>query len=79
MNYLLNILFAVFRPKSSINLQWALIINLAVSDFGFSAVIGFPLKTIAAFNQYWPWGSVGMPRICRMYQKQSFKAEIHGG
>ncbi|VDP38064.1 unnamed protein product [Schistosoma curassoni] len=59
----LFVIFVFLTPKSSINLQWALIINLAISDFGFSAVIGFPLKTIAAFNQYWPWGSVA----CQLY------------
>ncbi|CAH8667135.1 unnamed protein product [Schistosoma margrebowiei] len=59
----LFVIFVFLTPKSSISLQWALIINLAISDFGFSAVIGFPLKTIAAFNQYWPWGSVA----CQLY------------
>ncbi|CAH8681626.1 unnamed protein product, partial [Schistosoma rodhaini] len=59
----LLVIFVFLTPKSSISLQCALIINLAISDFGFSAVIGFPLKTIAAFNQYWPWGSVA----CQLY------------
>ncbi|CAL8090019.1 unnamed protein product [Calicophoron daubneyi] len=36
-----------------------LILNLAVSDLIFSAVNGFPLKTLAAFNQRWPWGRQG--------------------
>ncbi|KAF5399401.1 RHO G-protein coupled receptor [Paragonimus heterotremus] len=32
-----------------------LIINLAISDFSFSLIVGFPLKTISAFNQRWAW------------------------
>ncbi|KAA3678398.1 r-opsin [Paragonimus westermani] len=36
-----------------------LIINLAISDFSFSLIVGFPLKTISAFNQRWAWGVLG--------------------
>ncbi|CAH8664756.1 unnamed protein product [Heterobilharzia americana] len=40
-----------------------LVVNLAVSDFGFSAVNGFPLKTMSAFNNFWPWGKTA----CDLY------------
>lgn len=36
-----------------------LIINLALSDMVFSAVNGFPLLTISAFNKKWMWGDIG--------------------
>ncbi|THD26787.1 Rhabdomeric opsin [Fasciola hepatica] len=32
-----------------------LAINLAISDLAFSAVNGFPVKSIASFNQRWGW------------------------
>ncbi|CAH8871129.1 unnamed protein product [Trichobilharzia szidati] len=44
-----------------------LVINLAISDFGFSAVNGFPLKTISAFNKFWPWGKTA----CDLYALSS--------
>lgn len=34
-----------------------LVINLALSDLIFSAVNGFPLLTISAFNRKWMWGN----------------------
>ncbi|VDP70127.1 unnamed protein product [Echinostoma caproni] len=40
-----------------------LIINLSLSDCLFSATVGFPLKTIAAFNQRWTWGKLA----CEIY------------
>jgi len=40
-----------------------LIMNLALSDLVFSAVNGFPLLTISAFNQKWMWGDAGITLI----------------
>nr|CAH8870836.1 unnamed protein product [Trichobilharzia regenti] len=40
-----------------------LIVNLAISDFSFALINGFPLKTIAAFNQRWGWGKLA----CELY------------
>ncbi|KAK4474911.1 hypothetical protein MN116_002019 [Schistosoma mekongi] len=40
-----------------------LIVNLAVSDFSFALINGFPLKTIASFNQRWGWGKLA----CELY------------
>nr|CAH8870832.1 unnamed protein product [Trichobilharzia regenti] len=59
----LLVIFVFSSPRYPTGLQNALIINLAISDFGFSAVIGFPLKTVAAFNLYWPWGVLA----CQLY------------
>lgn len=39
------------------------IVCLAISDFTFSAVNGFPLLTISAFNTRWAWG----PITCQIY------------
>ncbi|CAL8090022.1 unnamed protein product [Calicophoron daubneyi] len=39
------------------------VINLAISDCGFSLINGFPLKSIAAFRQHWPWGQ----SACTLY------------
>ncbi|CAH1779377.1 unnamed protein product [Owenia fusiformis] len=43
--------------------QNMLLINLAISDFTFSAVNGFPLLTISSFNQRWMWGNA----TCKFY------------
>ncbi|CAG2217449.1 OPN4 [Mytilus edulis] len=40
-----------------------LIMNLALSDLVFSAVNGFPLLTISAFNRKWMWGDAA----CQLY------------
>lgn len=52
----LNIYFRTKQLKTPSNM---LIINLALSDFTFSLVNGFPLLTISAFNTKWMWGDVG--------------------
>ncbi|KAK3090771.1 hypothetical protein FSP39_014497 [Pinctada imbricata] len=39
------------------------IVNLALSDLIFSAVNGFPLLTISAFNKRWMWGEIA----CTLY------------
>ncbi|VDP97440.1 unnamed protein product [Trichobilharzia regenti] len=57
----LNLLVIIFftTVKSLRTPSNMLVVNLAISDFGFSAVNGFPLKTISAFNKFWPWGKFG--------------------
>nr|CAH8870834.1 unnamed protein product [Trichobilharzia regenti] len=61
----LNLLVIIFftTVKSLRTPSNMLVVNLAISDFGFSAVNGFPLKTISAFNKFWPWGKFA----CEMY------------
>ncbi|CAH8667159.1 unnamed protein product [Schistosoma margrebowiei] len=48
-----------------------LIVNLAISDFSFALINGFPLKTIASFNQRWGWGKLA----CELY---GFAGSIFG-
>ncbi|XP_018655263.1 putative opsin-like receptor [Schistosoma mansoni] len=48
-----------------------LIVNLAISDFSFALINGFPLKTIAAFNHRWGWGKLA----CELY---GFAGSIFG-
>ncbi|CAH8664228.1 hypothetical protein MS3_00004199 [Schistosoma haematobium] len=56
LNLLVIIFFTMFKSlRTPSNI---LVVNLAISDLGFSAVIGFPLKTMAAFNNFWPWGKI---------------------
>ena len=42
------------------------VVNLALSDLTFSAVNGFPLLTLSAFNKRWIFGKVGQfcTQIC---------------
>ncbi|KAK4474912.1 hypothetical protein MN116_002020 [Schistosoma mekongi] len=61
LNLLVIVFFTMFKAlRTPSNI---LVVNLAISDFGFSAVIGFPLKTMAAFNNFWPWGKTA----CTIY------------
>ncbi|CAH8587105.1 unnamed protein product [Schistosoma turkestanicum] len=63
LNLLVIIFFTMFKAlRTPSNI---LVVNLAISDFGFSAVNGFPLKTIAAFNNFWPWGKIAAVALDR--------------
>ncbi|KAL3307814.1 Melanopsin [Cichlidogyrus casuarinus] len=52
----LLVIFVFLTSKSLRTLPNAFIVNLAISDFTFSLINGFPLKTIANFNGRWMWG-----------------------
>jgi len=43
------------------------VINLALSDFVFSAVNGFPLMTIACIYKRWIWGETGRPETVPLF------------
>ncbi|ESN97272.1 hypothetical protein HELRODRAFT_85596 [Helobdella robusta] len=48
-----------------------LVINLAICDILFSALIGFPMSALSCFQRHWIWGNFG----CQFY---SFVAGITG-
>ncbi|KAA3672659.1 r-opsin [Paragonimus westermani] len=59
-------LIVIILFTTSVNLRSVantLIVNLAVSDLAFTLLMGFPIKTLAAFNQFWGWGK----RACELY------------
>lgn len=66
----------IFRTESLKTPSNMLITNLAVSDLIFSAVNGFPLLSISAFNRKWMWGDTGKFH-CMYLNKNANKLFCH--